>query len=212
MVRDSVVSVRDNGSVGRLVRERRGHGVDRWLTVTSTREFDRLREFEQHLGRARHESLSSSHLSPGAFLLFGAEDGVTSAAVLVAAERCAVGRRESIAALLRSSEWRHAKRALTESGWDQAELEELISPITQDGFSGTVDADATASYVASLQEELLQELLRYFAVDIEAWVDSWQSLADFGEVGDIPKDRLLAVPREAVMVVRLIDGRELVPE
>lgn len=203
--------------------------MDRWLTVTESQEVGRLRrrldadvavpdavpttrgwaDALLSLWAAEHPTSGSSDPAArvGAYV-FGSSEGEAAGALLVAAEQCLVAARTALIPVIRPAEWRNAKRALMEYGFDQGVVEELVTPTTTDGAFGSVDPTAVAAYVAGLKSEVRGELLRYFSDDLKAYADSCRSLADFDEHSVLPLAAEIVVPWSAVMVLRDPDGTQ----
>lgn len=200
--------------------------MDRWINATATRDFLALEERVLGLGserrivstvrgwadallaaRALDRHLDGPSPQVGSYVV-SETNSDSGPRLLVAAERCAVAQLGGLGPLLRGTAWREAKRFLVDQGWRQDVVEEAVTPTTTEGMQGRVDPELVFGWLEEIDVSLREALVRFFAPDLDAYIDSWSELNRFSDEEALPTDIEIIVPWDGVVAVRDESGMD----
>lgn len=194
--------------------------MDRWINAAATRDFLALEARVRGLGseprtvptvrgwadallavRARERHVDGSPFQVGSYVVSETNSN-SGPRLLVASERCVAAQLGGLGPLLRGSAWREAKRFMVDQGWRQDVVEEAVTPTTTEGTQGRVDPELVYGWLEEIDVSLREALVRFFAPDLDAYLDSWSELNRFSDEEALPTDIEIIVPWDGVIAVR----------
>jgi hypothetical protein len=90
---------------------------------------------------------------------------------------------------------------LVEGGRSAGFIEEAISPVNPGEAVIEASLEGVSSYIRSLDQSLLDEIVSYFSHAIDVYLRSWTSLADWAEADVRPGEWEVLVPVEGLLQV-----------
>lgn len=91
---------------------------------------------------------------------------------------------------------------MVDQGWRQDVVEEAVTPTTTEGTQGRVDPELVYGWLEEIDVSLREALVRFFAPDLDAYLDSWSELNRFSDEEALPTDIEIIVPWDGVIAVR----------
>lgn len=119
----------------------------------------------------------------------------------VAPAGCAVARKPAIDPVFAWESWRQLLEYLVEGGRSAGFIEEAISPVNPGEAVIEASLEGVSSYIRSLDQSLLDEIVSYFSHAIDVYLRSWTSLADWAEADVRPGEWEVLVPVEGLLQV-----------